>query len=203
MKEEIIKLYNWLRMEDKPEKADLIFLFGGDAREIGHKGLELFNADLAPMIITTGDTGTFGPNWGKPCAEVFADQMLQNGIPKEKILIQNSSTNTPEDIIHALPILEKHDLNSKRIIIVSRPVHQRRAYATFLEQYPNEVVLINQPCNEKLPQEMNDVELRELGFRSIQEYERLIKYADKGDLKRQEIPDEITGVVESLKKRID
>jgi len=202
MKNHILKLYKWLAIVDEPKKSDLIFLFGGDAKEIAHKGLELYKQNYAPLILVTGNTGTFGPHWKEPCADVFAKYLVENGIPKDKILIQNTSTNTPEDILNSLPILKKHNLDLKQIIIVSRPVHQRRAKATFEAQYPDIVELINQPCEEKDPQNMTEGELKTVGIRCLQEYERLIKYADKGDITKQNIPKEIKETVNYLAKKL-
>jgi len=184
IKKNILIIYNWLAITDRLEKAELIFLFGGAIIKTAEKGFDLINNDYAPLIVVTGRTGTFGnPKWTKPIADVFAEYLRKQGIRKECILIQNRSMNTLEDVLYTLPILERNNIWPKSIILVSRPTHQRRAQATFKKQFPYSVKLINQPCEEKHPRLINkDDELNKIGISCIHEYERLIKYARKGDI---------------------
>ena len=66
-------IWEWLAIDNPPEKADIIFLFGGAILNIAQKGAELMKKNLAPIIITTGNTGTFGnPEWKEPIAKVFS-----------------------------------------------------------------------------------------------------------------------------------
>jgi uncharacterized SAM-binding protein YcdF (DUF218 family) len=194
-------LWNWLAINDKPENSDIIFLFGGAILNTPQKGLELFNQGLAPYIVTTGLGGTFGnPEWTKPIADMFTNYLVEKGIPQEKIIIQNTSTNTPEDVKIAIPLLRKMNIPHSSAIIVSRPVHQRRAYATFAKLYP-EIKLINAPCFETEPTQIEDQnELVYVATRCLQEYERLITYGEKGDLVIQQIPADIAETYNQLKQ---
>lgn len=200
MRDLVIKLWDWLSISDEPEKADCIFLFGGSSMTTPKKGLELFNKNLAPYILTTGKSGTFGnPGWDKPIADVFANYLLQHDITPEHIVIQNVSTNTKEDVTLTIPILEDKGIPHQQMIIVSRPVHQRRAYATFKKQQPN-IKLINITSDEPHPSTVDEKELGEIGRRCLQEYERIIAYAIKGDIEKQIIPDGVKNAYDELKK---
>ena len=66
--------------------------------------------------------------------------------------------------------------------MVARPIHQRRAFATFSQQHP-EVKYINCPANEPL-----DLEDPETLSRLVGEAERLLDYSKKEDITKQEIP---------------
>jgi uncharacterized SAM-binding protein YcdF (DUF218 family) len=200
LKELTQRLWNWLDINQTPEKSDIIFLFGGAILNTPQKGFELFNENLAPYIVATGLGGTFGnPEWTKPIAEMFANYLIKKGVPQEKIVIQNTSTNTPEDVKIAIPLLEQMNIPHDSAIIVSRPVHQRRAFATFAKLYP-EIKLLNSPCFETEPNQIKDQdELMYVATRCIQEYERLITYGKKGDLVIQQIPAEVADVYDQLK----
>lgn len=199
-KQYISIIWDWLAISDKLEKADLIFLFGGATMDIVDKGFELINCHYAPVILTSGNNGTFGnPKWTKPSADIFRDYLVKKGINKNRIIVQNKSTNTLEDVTYSVPLLLKTKLLPKKIILVSCPVHQRRAYATFKKQFPYRVQIINQPCHEKNPIQMDDKELKETGIRCLQEYDRLIMYAEKGDIEKQTIPHEVTQIVKKLR----
>ena len=204
IKKNILTIYNWLAITDKLEKAELIFLFGGAIIETAEKGFNLINGGYAPLIVATGCTGTFGnPEWTKPIADIFAEYLRKQGVKKECILIQNRSMNTLEDVSYTLPILEKNNIWPKSIILVTRPTHQRRARATFRKQFPYPVKLINQPCEEKHPRSIDeDDKLNKIAITCVGEYERLIKYARKGDIEEQKIPDRIHSIAEKLSEKL-
>lgn len=200
-KNNILDLLNWLAISDNLEQSDLIFLFGGAILEIPEKGFELYKKSYALEIIVTGDNGTFGnPEWNKPSANIYFDFLIEKGVPRENLVIQNKSTNTLEDVLLALPIINEKQIKIDKVILVSRPVHQRRAFATFAKYFP-ETKIINSPCKEKYANSLNNDELQNLKIRCIQEYERLIKYAKKGDILKQEIPPEIEQSYACLKKK--
>lgn len=199
MVEEVSALWDWLAITDKPEPCDVIFLFGGAVINIAEKGLELYEQGLSEHVVTTGNTGTFGnPEWDKPIADIFASFLVARGVPEGVITIQNKSMNTLEDVTIALPMLDVQQIPHAKVAVVSRPVHQRRAFATYKKQDPN-ACIINVPCVEVRPSKLSDSELLETAIRCCQEYERLIQYAAKRDLVAQDIPEEVKAAYESLK----
>jgi uncharacterized SAM-binding protein YcdF (DUF218 family) len=199
MLEQATTLWNWLEIKDNPEVCDVIFLFGGAIIDIAAKGLELYKQDLSRRIITTGNTGTFGnPDWYEPIADVFAAYLIAHGVPEAAITRQNQSMNTLEDVTMTLPVLEANHISHGSIALVSRPLHQRRAYATYQRQDPD-ARIINLPCSEPAPADLTEVELTDISVRCTQEYERLVQYAAKGELMPQPIPDEVKLAYASLK----
>lgn len=192
-------LWNWLAVKDTPKKSDLIFLFGGDDLQTPKKGLELFQKGLAPLIVATGKTGTFtNPDWQKPIADIFADFLIKNGVPIEKVIIQNTSLNTLEDITQAIKIFKERKIHFKKIILIAKPHHQRRGWATFKKQFPD-LEYINIPNGNQFPNENEIEKLKEVSLLCLGEYERLEKYAEKGDLEKQAVPQEIQETYQKLK----
>ena len=202
MQQLVQKLYDWLAISDPLQKSDVIFLFGGPSIHTPKKGFELYKKGLADRVVCAGDTGTFDDSgWGRPSADVFAEYLIDNGLDKKDLIIQNRSTNTLEDVIFTVPILQEKRLSHQKLILVSIPVHQRRASATFQQQYPK-LNYLNSPCDEVLPSQLSGGDLHKLGIRCLQEYDRIIGYAEKGDTKRQLIPEETKEAYLKLKSEL-
>jgi hypothetical protein len=188
MQEAVSTLYDWLAISDELQKADLIFLFGAPTLAIPEKGLELYKAGFAPYIMASGERSlTEESGWDKTLADKYAEYLLENGVDEHHIIIQNKSLNTLEDVTFSLEAL----LRIKRIILVSRPMHQRRGYATFQKQTRSRI-LMNAPCLETLPKD-------QLAATCILEYEKIKKYAKKGDVEEQIVPDEVREAYQTVK----
>ena len=77
------------------EKSDIIIVLCSHDPRVAERGAELFLKNLAPFIVFSGGVGALTQGmYGKPEADYFADIAMQLGIPREKIFIENSSTNT-------------------------------------------------------------------------------------------------------------
>lgn len=180
--EEAIQIFfDYLKMEDEPEPADAIFVLGGSSLAPVERAYELYKAGYAPKIAFTGIGGTFGGN-GIPHHEEYRQVLLKkDGISEDAILSQGIATNTLNEAQTAIPFLRENGINPIKVILIARPVHQRRAFATFKKQNP-EVAFINCPGDE--PLDLQDPSTRE---RLVAEAERLLDYSKKGDIEKQEI----------------
>jgi uncharacterized SAM-binding protein YcdF (DUF218 family) len=56
------------------------------------------------------------------------------GVPREKILIENHSRNTGQNIDFSRQLLRAHGINPTRIIAVHKPYAGRRLLATLRKQ---------------------------------------------------------------------
>lgn len=202
VREPTITLWDWLAVSDELAAADLIFLFGGATIEIAAKAVEIYQHGFSPHIVASGNTGTFSnPDWVRPEADIFAHYLRKQGIPGSAVTVQNRSTNTLEDAVFSLAAVDARGVPHSSVIIISRPVHQRRAYATYQHQDPN-AKLLNAPCHEPRPQDLDDDGLHAVAIRCLQEYERLLRYAAQGNLTPQPIPEEVLQAYNKLKSII-
>ena len=88
------------------------------------KAVEIMQKSMANYILLSG--GVFLPQSIQTEALGMYDFCIHSGIPKEKILIENESTTTRENIILSAPIIEKLNLVHPKIIVVSSASHMRR-----------------------------------------------------------------------------
>ncbi len=84
-------------------------------------GAELFHAGRGDVVIVCGGLGRFPPSEAEAMAVLLSD----TGVPPHAIRLEDTSTNTVENIRNALPILQA--LEDENVLIVSDAYHLARA----------------------------------------------------------------------------
>jgi len=107
-------------------KADtIIVVSGGQTTTRAEKGIELYRAGNAPTMIFSGAALDDGPS----NASAMREQALQAGIPASNIGTDTDSQNTFQNAVNSKKLLDQN--NSRKIILVTSPYHQRRTHDTF------------------------------------------------------------------------
>ena len=132
--------------------------------------------------------------WGISENDKYQELLEAHGVPAESIVTEGLTTNTLAEAQAAIPFFESRGVHVQKLILVSRPIHQRRTFATFRMQHP-EIQYINCPADE--PLDLEDPETKE---RLVQEAERLLDYATKGDIEKQEIPLDILKAAAQIRR---
>lgn len=196
-------LWDYMLMRHELEPCDLILVLGSNDVRVAEHGARLWLQGLAPKLLFSGNVGIltrelFG---GKPEAEVFAGVARELGVPEEAILIEPRSTNTGENIVFSRELLEQEGLDPQRFIVVQKPYMERRAYATFMKQWPGKDIRISSPPmdwdsypNDLLPKEVILPIL-------VGDLQRIRLYPEKGFQIPQEIPEEVWTAYEELVRR--
>jgi uncharacterized SAM-binding protein YcdF (DUF218 family) len=97
------------------------------ARRIG-RGVELWQAGLAPVLVPTGGLGRFPPAE----AEVMARVARANGIPDAALVLEREAASTAESAALVRALAETHGW--QQVIVVSEPYHLRRSALLFQAQ---------------------------------------------------------------------
>jgi uncharacterized SAM-binding protein YcdF (DUF218 family) len=156
-----------LVISDPILKSDAVVCLEGDGQKRTKRALEIFEDGLAAVVIVSG--GYDNPPFSI-IAPLMADYLVQNGIQREKIIIEANSQNTREQAIEAMKIVKK--MKWKRIILIASHFHQARAFLTFLkamEDLKLKIVIINAPAKDssKPSEKLLDEE-----FKKIKDYEK-------------------------------
>lgn len=99
-----IKLYaktiwDYHRLNHLIEKSDCIIVLGSHDIRVAERGAQLFLDGWAPLLLFSGGLGNFTKNiWNETEADKFAKIASSMGVPSGKILIEDKSTNTGENI---------------------------------------------------------------------------------------------------------
>ncbi len=192
-------IWDYHLMHQKLEKADVILVLGSHDLRVAEYGAKLFLDGWAPLLIFSGGSGRVTQDWDEPEADKFAKIAIQMGVPPEKILIENKSTNTSENIVLTRKLLEEKKLNSQKCIVVQKPYMERRAYATFKKVWPEKDVIVTSPQTsfEEYSHGFHkpkDVVINVL----VGDLQRLKVYAEKGFQISQEIPQDVWEAYEKL-----
>jgi len=163
--------------------ADCMIIFGCHIKEITDErikcAIELLKTKKIDKILLTGGIGVLG-DFNE--SEYMKNILLENEIEESKILIENKSTTTEENIINSIEILKTNELiEHKKLVLVSSEYHLRRIGMEFkkllqgidvkmIYEYPKESVL---SFNKVISNEQS------LEF-MIEEIRRIVNYINDG-----------------------
>ena len=199
-------IWDYMRYERSLEKADIIIGLGStDVRTAEWCG-KLYHEGYAPLILFTGARGRMTREaFTENEADVYAKRAIELGVPENAILKEDRATNTGENILFAHKLLEEKGISANSLILVTTPYMLRRAYATFMKQWPTE----NKPnirCSaidvsfEKYCQdEMYPFEY--VTNVMVGDLERIREYPRQGFQIKQIIPDEVNKAFNALVSR--
>ncbi len=196
-------IWDYMRYEQPIEKADVIIGLGSSDVRTADWCAKLYQEDYAPCILFSGGRGRITRDVSTENeADVYAERATKLGIPKEAILKDASATNTGENIRFSYELLKDNNIVPRSIIIVTKPYMLRRAYATFMKQWPTENkplvqcsaidVSFSDYCkDENYPFEyVTNVMVGDL--------QRIREYPKQGYQIEQDIPDEVWRAYEAL-----
>jgi uncharacterized SAM-binding protein YcdF (DUF218 family) len=197
------QIWRYHLMNHQLEKADAILVLCSHDKRVAERGAELFLECWAPLLIFAGGLGAITSEmWTEAEADQFAAIAIKLGVPKPKILIENRSTNTGENVLFTKLLLAEKQLNPEKFILVQKPYMERRAYATFRKLWPEKRVLVTSPqvsFDEYLDQYVNeDLSSDDVISIMVGDLQRIKLYAERGFQIPQEIPGEIWAAYEEL-----
>ncbi|MEO6893547.1 MAG: YdcF family protein, partial [Ginsengibacter sp.] len=193
------KLWNYHLVNNKMEKVDCILALGSHDLRVPERAAELYLQGLAPLVIMSGGLGNFTQEiWTEKEADKFAAVAIKNGVPPEKILIENNSTNTGENILFTQKLLKEKELDPQSFIVVQKPYMERRSYATFKKHWPDKKLLVTSPqiSFEDYPNE--EIPMEKVINIMVGDLQRIKVYPAKGFQVYQEIPDDVWDAFEKL-----
>ncbi|HEY6954995.1 MAG TPA: YdcF family protein [Flavisolibacter sp.] len=192
-------LWDYHHMNIPLQKADCIFALGSHDLRVAERAAELYLERWAPLLIVSGGFGRITRETSAETeADLFADIALQKGVPKESILIENSSTNTGENISFTRELLHQKGLDIQSFILVQKPYMERRAYATFQKQWPGKTVFVTSPQIPFEDYPTDEYPMETVINIMVGDLQRIRIYAEKGFQVPQPIPAEVWNAYERL-----
>jgi uncharacterized SAM-binding protein YcdF (DUF218 family) len=184
-------------------KADAILVLCSHDVAVAERGAQLMLEGWAPLLIFSGGLGAITRRlWTEPEADRFAAVAVRMGVPPERILIENRSTNTGENVHFTRELLRARGLDPASFILVQKPYMERRSYATFRKLWPEKSVIVTSPqtsLEEYLDRYSNESLSRDdVVSIMVGDLQRVRLYAEKGFQIPQEIPDDVWLAFEAL-----
>ena len=132
---------DFIFVEHEPEKADIIFIPGGDQGAIAVKAAELYREGYAPWILPSGCFSKpvghctipgYETEW-----EFLRDILIDQGVPAVAVLEERQATYTYENAIFSRRVTDALGLCIERAILCPQACHARRALLYYEILYPD------------------------------------------------------------------
>lgn len=194
-------IWDYMLINEPIKNADAIFVLCSLDTRVAERAAELYQQGFAPWVIVSGDAGELTKDrFNKPEAEVFADILQDRGVPREKIIVENRSKNTGENIKFTYDLLKKLKYTFTSLILVQKPYMERRTYATFKKQWPDKEtkIIVTSP---QIPYDdyfTNDMPKDLVINVMVGDLQRIKEYPAKGFQVAQNIPDDVWKAYEQL-----
>jgi len=137
-------IWDYMLMHHTLKPMDAIFALGSNDTKVALRATELYLQGYGSWVICAGGNGK-DSRFLRPEAEIFSKIIIDAGVPRDKVIIENKSANTGENILFVKKLLQERGLHLNSFILVQKPYMERRTYATALKQWPEAEVLVTSP----------------------------------------------------------
>lgn len=167
---EVLKnVTNYLGREDKPEKSDLIFVFGSQNLGRIQKAVELLKENLTQVIFISGGQPHYQDQESKSEAAIFKKYAVECGVPEEKIIVEPNSITFADNVRRSLNLMDKLKISYSKMILITAWFSLKRAWSHMMKYIPLEAKLfrVSAPLSEGSPLAPNAWYKNEQGIRVI------------------------------------
>jgi uncharacterized SAM-binding protein YcdF (DUF218 family) len=186
----------------EPVPGDLILALGTNDLRVAEFAADLYLRGFGSMLICSGGVAHLGDmlstGWTKTEAEMYAEAATKRGVPRDRILLEDRSTNTSENIRFTRTLLEQRAVMPRRIVIAVKPFMRRRVWATLEVVWPEMPASLASPqmsLDEYFTPELHAEKIINIMMGDLQ---RLGIYGRKGWSAPQEIPDDVDAAYRRL-----
>ena len=199
-------LWDYMHLNQELERSDVIVGFGCYDEDIPKRCAELYKEGYAPFVAFSGGLGrnTSGI-WTKTEAERFAAIAVAEGVPEDRIILENKSTNSGENLLFTPKVLAEHGVKVEKIIAVHKPYMERRLWAAMQVYWPDVQAVYTSPrvTLEEHIAHAESIGMTEKGVIEtiVGDIQRMELYAHKGYQVPVEIPEEVWNAYHALVKQ--
>jgi hypothetical protein len=164
-----------------PERSDLAIVFGTMHPEPARMAADLVKRGLVRYVVLTGG---WNRHTGVHEARAHLRRMLSTGVQRDRIVVEDRSSNTLENAIYALPaVAARLDLEAVRAVVaVVKWYHGCRALMTLKRHWPAGIRYFLSPY-EPDGVARSDWWQSEGGRRRVlKEWANIPKYLERGDI---------------------
>jgi uncharacterized SAM-binding protein YcdF (DUF218 family) len=196
-------IWDYHKLDQSLQTGDAILVLCSHDERVAERAVELFKEQWAQLVIFSGGLGAITKHlWTEPEAERFARLAIAAGLPKEKVIIENRSANTGENIRFTKELLAEMGLELEKFIVVQKPYMERRSFATFRKWWPEKQVIVTSPqidFDDYLANYTNSaLSANEVVSIMVGDLQRIRDYPARGFQIEQEIPAEVIAAYDEL-----
>lgn len=166
---------------DKIKRASIALIFGGKDLKFSDRAAKLFKKNYCDYILISGGrnkklNGITEADWHK-------DNLVKQGIPKNKVLLEPKATNSLENVLFSKKvILKRFGKLPKKLIVIGKSFHGRRILMTLRKNFSKDTEYIFQLVQTKKHEIKNWWKRKEVKNHIIDEIRKIGEYTLKGDI---------------------
>lgn len=198
------QIWDYHHLNHPIEQADCIIVLGSHDTRVAERGAALYLQGFAPYLLFSGGLGRLTEgNWTEAEADKFSKIAIALGVPESKILVENSSTNTGENIAFSYKLLQNNGIAANKLLLVQKPYMERRAYASFMKQWPEDDAkfVVTSPNISFADYANQEISLEQVINIMMGDLQRIKVYANKGFQIEQTVPTAVWEAYEKLKSK--
>lgn len=129
-------IWAFLNPEYAVKSSDFMLVLGSSDLSVAQHASKLWFENLAGYVVISGGFGKLTKDlWAASEARKFSEIMLDNGIPEDKIILEEKATNTGANIVNTKELAAALGLPCNSGILVTKPYMKRRAFNTASKQW--------------------------------------------------------------------
>lgn len=165
---------DFIFVENEIEKADVILIPGSDHPQLMEKASLLYKQGFAPYILPSGG---YKDSIGTTEWDYLSKIGIENGVPANAILKEDKAQHTLENARFSFEVLQDKGIKPKKVIIVCKAGHSRRALLCYQSEFPIETEIMVSPVIDRFGITKENWYLSEIGINRItSEVEKVGKY---------------------------
>lgn len=140
---------DFIFVEDEPERADIIFVPGGNYPDAARHAAKLYREGCAPYILPSGKYSIVKGRFESPCGEEYETEcdylcgiLKSEGIPEAAVIREDQATFTYENAIYSRKRTDETGMTIRRAILCCQAFHARRSLMYYQEQFPQTEFLV-------------------------------------------------------------
>lgn len=136
-------IWDYMLVKQSLRSCDAVFILGNRDDRTASYGAKLFlNGHGKYLIISGGNAphnSTLQNRWQEPTEVAhFAAIAKRLGVPTNKLVLEDKATSTGDNITKVYQLLQQKRLKPSSLLLVTKPYMERRVYATFKKQWPDQ-----------------------------------------------------------------
>jgi len=183
-------LWDYMKLDQPLQKSGCLLVMGSHDLRVAEYGARLYLAGWAPLMICSGGWGNLTHGlWDETEAGKFAKLAIKMGVPSNRILIEEKSTNTGENVLFSRELLCKKQIQPDSMLLVQKPYMERRALATFQKLWPEMPARVSSPPIEMRDYPNRYISMDEMLNILVGDFQRILIYPQRGFQVEQRVPD--------------
>jgi uncharacterized SAM-binding protein YcdF (DUF218 family) len=190
------RIWNYHRLNHELLRSDAILVLCSHDTSVAEYAAALFLDRWAPLLIFSGGLGAITRRlFTEAEADRFAAIAIGLGVPAERIIVENESANTGENVAFTRRLLAARAIDARTFILVQKPYMERRTFATFRKVWPEASICVTSPrvsLDDYLRRYANDaLSPDDVISIMVGDLQRIHLYPEKGFQIPQPIPDDV------------